>query len=101
MRCNDGGMTKERKDSRLNVRIDEDIREDFHITARLRGANAAALVSQLIIREVREEKKLHSKEKWEEMRERMAELAQSEPKLEIYDPLIHEPDAVFDEEEPA
>jgi flagellar biosynthesis/type III secretory pathway protein FliH len=85
MLCNTGGMTKgtkSTKDSRLNIRLDEDIRLDFHITARLRGANAATLIRQLIIEEVKKEKREHSAEKWEEMRRRTIEQEQQQQEPE-------------------
>ncbi len=85
MVCNTGGMTnqaKTNKDARLNIRLDEDIRLDFHITARLRGANAATLTRQLIIEEIKKEKREHSPEKWEEMRTRILEQEQSQQRTD-------------------
>lgn len=41
---------------RINVRTRPDIKRDLEITARLRGVNVSALVNQLVMQAIREER---------------------------------------------
>lgn len=57
--CNDYVSTKEDKEVRLNLRIEESLRDGFYVAARLQGAVPASFLRQLIAGAVYEAKQKH------------------------------------------
>lgn len=45
------------KKAAFTIRVSEDVRDEFHVAARLRGLNAAGLMHQFMVQAIREEKR--------------------------------------------
>lgn len=55
--CNDNVSTSKTKNVKFQLRIDEELRDDFHIAAELQGLKAASLLHQFIVKTVQEAKR--------------------------------------------
>ena len=71
-------MTNDSKTKLVNFRVSEELKTDFEVAAKLRGAGLSNLIHQYLVKVVREEKERDLKA-FENMKQRLSS-QQSEPK---------------------